>query len=208
MFDFKAIDKNQTAEIVEKKSRFIANAYYVETLEQAEEIIQKTRKKYHDARHNCFAYCIETGDGGALIKYNDDGEPAKTAGAPILNVITSRGISNILIIVTRYFGGILLGSGGLTRAYSNATINVLDKCQIITKTLGVQARLSVKYSDADNLKYYCEKNGITIVDANYSDNIELIIETTNENIDNLKNKFENVLVNFDIILEKYIKINN
>lgn len=107
---FKAIKQNVTGEIVEKKSRFIANIFYVESIEEAEKKIKELKKKYNDARHNCFAYAIEVQGDGVAVKYNDDGEPAGTAGAPILKLILESGLSNILIVVTRYFGGILLGT--------------------------------------------------------------------------------------------------
>ena len=128
------------AEIVEKKSRFIANIFYVETVDEAEEYIKQIKKEYHDAKHNCFAYAIETGNGGIAVKYNDDGEPQGTAGAPILKMILEQGMSNILVVVTRYFGGILLGTGGLVRAYTGATECALNSAKIINKTLRIWSK--------------------------------------------------------------------
>lgn len=116
MIKFKAIKQNVIGEIVEKKSRFIANVFYVENIETAEEQIKAIKKKYNDARHNCFAYAIEVQDGGVAVKYNDDGEPAGTAGSPILKLILEMGLSNILVVVTRYFGGILLGTRGTSKS--------------------------------------------------------------------------------------------
>ena len=118
---------------MEKKSKFIANIIYVETTDEAEEYIKQIKKKYHDAKHNCFAYAIETGSGGIAVKYNDDGEPQGTAGAPILKLILEQGLSNILVVVTRYFGGVLLGTGGLVRAYTGATEKALESANIIEK---------------------------------------------------------------------------
>ena len=114
--DFKTIEKENSAEIVEKKSRFIANIYNVESKEEA---IKQIKKKYYDAKHHCFAFSIIE-ENGITQKSSDDGEPSGTAGAPILNIIKSNNLQNVVIIVTRYFGGILLGTGGLTRAYSEA----------------------------------------------------------------------------------------
>lgn len=121
---FKTIkEENVQAEIVEKKSKFIANVFYVETSRDAEEIIKNINKKYYDARHNCYAYSVKN-PNESIKRFSDDGEPSGTAGAPMLNIIEKNNISNILIIVTRYFGGILLGTGGLVRAYSEATIKM------------------------------------------------------------------------------------
>ena len=109
---FKTIlEKEIQAEIVEKKSRFIANIFYVETVQEAEEKIKQVKKQYFDARHNCFAYSIFQKDG-IINRFSDDGEPSGTAGAPMLNILNSKELTNALVIVTRYFGGILLGTGG------------------------------------------------------------------------------------------------
>lgn len=116
--EFKTIKHNCIAEIIEKKSRFIANVFYIQTVEEAEDYIKKIKKQYHDAKHNCFAYIVTDLDGNTVQKSSDDGEPSGTAGAPMLKILTGQGLSNILVIVTRYFGGILLGTGGLVRAYS------------------------------------------------------------------------------------------
>ena len=115
---YKIITKEGNGEIVEKKSRFIANVFYVEDQKQAEEKIAEISKKYWDARHNCYAYVI--GVNSENTKCSDNGEPSGTAGKPILEVITGAGLTNVLIIVTRYFGGVLLGTGGLVRAYTAA----------------------------------------------------------------------------------------
>ena len=117
---FKTINKNTKAEIVEKKSKFIANVFYVESVEEAEEYVKKIKKQEHDAKHNCFAYIITDLEGNTIQKSSDDGEPSGTAGAPMLKILTEKNLSNILVVVTRYFGGILLGTGGLVRAYSRS----------------------------------------------------------------------------------------
>ena len=108
MSEYKIVYKGGTGEIVEKKSRFIANVFKVESEDEALEIIEQTRKKYWDARHNCFAYII--GENGQTKRCSDDKEPQGTAGKPILEVIEGAGIKNILVVVTRYFGGTLLGT--------------------------------------------------------------------------------------------------
>ena len=104
---FKTINKNVSAEIVEKKSKFIANVFYVETVEEAEEKVKEIKKKYFDARHNCFAYSVFTKDG-IVNRFSDDGEPSGTAGGPMLNILNGKELTNLVVVVTRYFGGILL----------------------------------------------------------------------------------------------------
>ena len=173
---FKAIKENTSAKIIEKKSKFIANVFYVESIEEAEQCIKDTKKEYHDAKHNCFAYAIETPEGGIAVKYNDDGEPQGTAGAPILKLILEKGLSNILVIVTRYFGGILLGTGGLVRAYSGVVEEALRKAQIIEKARGYEVKIQVNYDNLENLRYHLEKMNIKILKVEYSEKIEITIE--------------------------------
>lgn len=123
---YNSIKENSTFELVEKKSKFIGQAFIVENVEEAEEIIKTTKKKYYDARHNCYAYRILKKDE-IIQKFSDDGEPSSTAGAPILNILEKNNLVNVLVIVTRYFGGILLGTGGLVKAYSESALNVINK---------------------------------------------------------------------------------
>ena len=115
MDGFVTVLEETTAEYTEKRSRFIATLYPCDTEEKAAEFINKMRSEYWDARHNCFAYSVEN---GAVKRFSDDGEPHGTAGKPILEVIEGAGITNTVIVVTRYFGGVLLGTGGLVRAYT------------------------------------------------------------------------------------------
>ena len=205
---FKTIKEDTSAEIVEKKSKFIANVFYIESQEEAEEKIKMISKKYFDARHNCYAYSIFT-KNGIVNKFSDDGEPSGTAGAPMLNILTSKGITNILVIVTRYFGGILLGTGGLVRAYTGATQEALEKTEEIKKDLGIEAKIEVSYSDLEKCKYYLNQNDIMIIDSEYGENIFLTIEITEKKLKELSNNEHNL--NFNIIRqiivrEKYIMI--
>lgn len=121
----KLIQKNYENTIIIQKSKFIAEAYRVNSVDEVEQILSSIRKKYYDASHHCYAYRIDQN----LQKMSDDGEPAKTAGAPILDVILKKNIEKILIVVTRYFGGTLLGAGGLVRAYSGAASKVIENAQ-------------------------------------------------------------------------------
>lgn len=209
--EFYTIDSSATAEIIEKKSRFIANAYNVESKEEAEEKIKQIKKKYYDAKHNCFAFSIIE-ENNVILKSSDDAEPSGTAGEPILNVIKKNNLKNILIVVTRYFGGILLGTGGLTRAYSNATSSVIEKCNIIKEEKGLEAIIELDYSENDKFKYYCEKNNIRITNIEYNENIKYNIELNDEEYNKLtlKNKTNNVNLLFnvkkiEIICRKYVE---
>lgn len=204
---FKTINRNATSEIVEKKSKFIANIFYVESIEEAEEKIKEVKKQYFDARHNCYAFSIYTKDG-IISRFSDDGEPSGTAGAPMLNILNSKGLSNILVIVTRYFGGILLGTGGLVRAYTSATQEALNTINEIEKDVGLEIKIEVSYSDFEKFKYYLKQNQINLITSEYSENIISSVEITNEKIEELEEKRNELnfkIINISIIREKYIE---
>lgn len=204
---FKTILENtMQAEIVEKKSKFIANIFYVETQEEAEEKIKEVKKQYYDARHNCFAYSIFTKDG-IIERFSDDGEPSGTAGAPMLNILSSQNLRNVVVIVTRYFGGILLGTGGLLRAYTGATMEALKKVQIIEKYLGLEVNIEVNYSNLEKLKYYLKQNEITILSSEYLENIKVLVEISKEKleeIEKVRNELNFNIIGIENIREKYI----
>lgn len=156
-------------EIVEKKSRFIANVFSVSTEEEAMKIIEETKKKYWDARHNCYAFVI--GERGEITRCSDDGEPAGTAGRPILEVITGANIRNILVIVTRYFGGTLLGTGGLVRAYSQATQAGIAASKIVLREHGKKVIIETDYNGIGKLQYIAAQMELTTIDTEYSDKV-------------------------------------
>ena len=185
----KTIKEDVSAELVEKRSRFIAEIFHVEKEEEAEEKIKQIRKKYYDAKHVCFAYSVLC-NNQVKIKSSDDGEPSGTAGKPLLGIIEKNNLQNILIVVTRYFGGILLGTGGLLRAYSGAAISALNMSKIIELEDGVQLKIEIKYEDNELFKYYCTKNKIKIIDTIYNQNIIYIIELSNENFKKLTEYYE------------------
>ena len=209
-FKFKTIRENVTAQIVEKKSKFIANMFYVETIEEADKIVKETKKKYHDARHNCFAYILEAGEQeGLLVKYNDDGEPSGTAGAPMLNILANEGLSNVLVIVTRYFGGILLGTGGLVRAYSEAVKEALNIASYVEKTRGNIVEIEIEYNDLDKIKYYLKQKNIKIIGNDYKENVILTVEMQKEKLKEFTNSSKNMnfkIINYNILEEKNIEI--
>ena len=208
---FNTIEKENSAEIVEKKSRFIANIYNVESKEEAEEKIKQIKKKYYDAKHNCFAFSIIE-ENEIAQKSSDDGEPSGTAGAPILNIIKSNNLQNVLIVVTRYFGGILLGTGGLTRAYSESAGKVVEQSELIQKEPGMEVNLSIDYNDNEKFKYYCQKNDVNIIKTEYAENILYKIELNEKEYKKIeeKNKTNNRQLDFNIIsielkCRKYVK---
>ena len=179
---YKTIKENVSAELVEKKSKFIANLFYIESREEAEDIIKMQKKKYYDARHNCYAFRVLEEDG-IIEKSSDDGEPSGTAGAPMLNILSKMEITNVLVIVTRYFGGILLGTGGLVKAYSNSTKLALEKAEISILEEGFVYKLELNYSDLENFKYFMKNNEIKILKEEYFENVKLSIFMPKNKID-------------------------
>lgn len=205
---FKTINENVSSEIVEKKSKFIANIYYIETVEEAEEKIKNVKKKYFDARHNCYAFSVYTKEG-VINRFSDDGEPSGTAGAPMLNILNSKDLTNILVIVTRYFGGILLGTGGLVRAYTGATQEALNQITEIKKDIGLEIKIEVSYSDFEKLKYYLKQNDIKLINSEYSENVISVVEITQEKLQKIKisrNELNFKILSINILGEKYIEI--
>lgn len=172
---YQTIEASIKAEIIEKKSKFIADLIYVSSEEMAEQEIQKIRKQYYDARHHCYAYRIQKNQE-FVLKSSDDGEPSGTAGAPMLNLLVQNNLANVLVVVTRYFGGILLGTGGLVRAYSEATQKAIEKCELCTKINGEEIFVKLDYSSFEKFKYYCKNKNITINEINYLSDIELKCE--------------------------------
>ncbi len=170
---YKIIKTNGTGEIVEKKSRFIANVFYVENQQQAEEKIADISKKYWDAKHNCYAYVI--GVNSENTKCSDNGEPSGTAGKPILEVITGAGITNVLIVVTRYFGGVLLGTGGLVRAYTQAAQAGLAASEIGEKIFSQMLTIKVGYNMINGVQYYLSQNEIEILESRYEADVSFDI---------------------------------
>lgn len=206
MNEFITIKDNVQAEILEKKSKFIATFWHVESADEAEKLIKETRKKYYDARHNCFAYRIME-ENNLKEKFSDDGEPSGTAGAPMLNILQKNNLANVLVIVTRYFGGILLGTGGLLRAYSDSLISAINNAILVKMCLGSELQATLDYSEFENFKYYCKNNEISIVDCEYIENIVCRLNVENIKINKLIEDFETKKINLkslEIISKKYI----
>lgn len=163
---YKTIYEGGEGEIVEKKSRFIATVRPVETEEEAVAFINEMKKKYWDARHNCSAFVI--GERQELTRCSDDGEPAQTAGRPMLDVLLKEGITNVAVVVTRYFGGVLLGTGGLVRAYQGAVHAGLSASKIIEKQQAQILLVRTDYNGVGKLQYLFGQENIRILDSEYA----------------------------------------
>ena len=169
MIRHKAVYRGGSGEIVEKKSRLIANIKSVETVEEAQVYIEEMKKKYWDARHNCSAFSVGTEQ--VTTRCSDDGEPSGTAGKPILEVISGSGIHNIVVVVTRYFGGTLLGTGGLVRAYTDATRAGIENSDIVEKIPGRRVDIAMDYTDLGKLQYLLAQNEVLTEDTEYTDKV-------------------------------------
>lgn len=170
---FQTVYQGGTGEVIMKKSRFIASVSPVETEEAALEFIEGLKKKYWDASHNCSAYII--GTRNPLMRCSDDGEPSKTAGKPMLDILISHELTNLVIVVTRYFGGTLLGTGGLVKAYQSAALAGLDNSKIIKKELGLRYSLTTDYNLIGKLQYYISQEELPLLSSDYSDIVILDI---------------------------------
>lgn len=152
--------------IIIQKSEFITHLYRVDSLNDVDAILEATRKKYYDATHNCYAYII--GDNQDIQKCSDDGEPQKTAGAPMMDVLKKNNMTNILAIVTRYFGGILLGAGGLVRAYSSSVAEALSKAKLYTTLEVVDFMITTSYSGYNSI---LNIKDINITNTSFTDSV-------------------------------------
>lgn len=166
---FKTINQTYTAGITEKKSRFIATLTPVSDEAEAAAFVKECKKKYWDARHNCSAYII--GTSGQQMHSSDDGEPSGTAGKPILSVLSGNGLYNVCAVVTRYFGGILLGTGGLVRAYSGAVEECIKAADLKEMIQGCHIKIEASYTDAGKLQYMFSNDKITVISSEYTDKV-------------------------------------
>ena len=162
-----------TGEIVEKKSRFIATVRSVRSEEEAMAFLVEIRRKYWDARHHCSAFVV--GRRGELTRCSDDGEPGGTAGRPMLEVLLGEELRNVAVVVTRYFGGTLLGTGGLVRAYTQAVKEGLKHCVIGTERLGHEILLEIEYTGIGKVQYLLGQKGIVPIHSSYTDKVELTL---------------------------------
>lgn len=168
----------------EKKSEFIGYAKRVENEEEAKEFVSMVKEKHKQARHNCYAYVI--GKNMGIQRYSDDGEPQGTAGIPILEVIKKNNITDCAIVVTRYFGGILLGTGGLTRAYKKGASISIKNAGTIEKVQGIKMSTQIDYDLLGKIQYLCAQNEWHMDNIKYSDNVNFEIIAKKDDVDNIE----------------------
>lgn len=175
---YKVVYQGGSGEIEEKKSRFIATIRPVESEEEAAAFIAEMKKRYWDARHNCSAFVI--GRNQELTRCSDDGEPSGTAGRPMLDVLLKEEIHNAAVVVTRYFGGTLLGTGGLVRAYQKSVQEGLANCVIIEKQQGQMLEIGIDYNGMGKIQYLLGNEQIAIMDTDYSDAVKMTVVVPEE----------------------------
>jgi len=181
---YKTIHQGATAEISEKKSRFVATVRLVESEDEANAFTDEMKKKNWNATHNCSAYIV--GERGEVVRCSDDGEPSGTAGKPMLDVLQGAGLTNVAVVVTRYFGGTLLGTGGLVRAYSKAVQEGLADSVIIEKVWGVILAIDTDYNGVGKIQYLLGEKNIPILDSIYTENVQIKILLPQEEVPALK----------------------
>ncbi|MDO4804355.1 MAG: YigZ family protein [Lachnospiraceae bacterium] len=187
MGDYRTIRTSGQGEIVEKKSRFIGEVHFAKDLQEAESYLAAARKKYYDARHHCFACITGTPDTPEeILRSNDDGEPGGTAGKPMLEVLTGEGLHYAAAVVTRYFGGTLLGTGGLVRAYTAAIRAAVENAEIITVIHGRKLSYQVTYSQAGKLQYVYAGEQLPQPEIEYGQEVVMHLLVPDHKIDRIK----------------------
>lgn len=171
----------------EKKSVFIGYVKRVTTEEEAKEFVAEINNKHKDARHNCYAYII--GENMGIQRYSDNGEPQGTAGIPILEVIKKQGITDCAVVVTRYFGGILLGTGGLTRAYTKGAAIAINKAGLVEKVLGLRLSLEIDYDLYGKIQYICGQNNWYIEDTEFTNSVKIYILAEKSKLSEMEKSF-------------------
>ncbi len=183
---YRTIEGRATAEIVEKKSRFIGQIAHVETEEEALAFLNEVRTEHRMARHNVYAYVLRGENGAAgRVRYSDDGEPARTAGTPTLETIQHAGLVDVAVVVTRYFGGILLGTGGLVRAYTQATQAAIEAAQVVTISCCVDVLAEVPYSLYESTVRVAEAAGAKVIESDFGAAVALTLRVLDGTQDEL-----------------------
>lgn len=178
--EIKTINDIVSDTLIIEKSKFITFIFPCDSKEQINKILDDLHGKYYDATHVCYAYIVND-NNTILYKANDDGEPSSTAGAPILNVLKKNNLMNVLCVVIRYFGGIKLGAGGLTRAYSNSCSNALNKASIVTLTDGYIDEFIFNYENIKDIDKIFDNNKMKVIEKNYDEKVHYITLTLNSN---------------------------
>lgn len=187
---FKTIQKSSEGIYKEKGSKFFAFAIPISDVDKVKEILEKFRTEYRDARHICYAYMI--GEKRNNYRTNDDGEPSGTAGKPILGQINSWVLTNILIVVVRYFGGVLLGTGGLTTAYKQAAADAIRNCEIIEKTIEIPLSIRFPYELTSEVSRIIKENNLKISKQKFETECDISFTIGKDIFETVKSKFENI----------------
>lgn len=190
MKKFITIKENSYDEFIEKKSTFITHLVRVTSEEEAREFIQKMKKKHYDATHVCSCYVV--GDNNEITRANDDGEPSRTAGAPMLDVLVKNEIKNVCATVIRYFGGTKLGTGGLVRAYGGGVINALKNATLVERKDALEIRLELDYSLNGKIEYEIEKTNFIVNNLEYTDKIIYTIYVMEEDYESFQSWIANL----------------
>jgi uncharacterized YigZ family protein len=187
---YKSIHCYGRDEIIINKSKFICSVLPINNEDEAVEFIEKIKKEFKDASHNVFAYVV--GQNSNIQRFTDDGEPSGTAGMPILNVINQENLKNVVVVVTRYFGGILLGAGGLVRAYSKSAKIGLEKGLIVDKNLHHEIFVKIEYTMLGKIENELNKNNFAIKDKKYGENVDIIVLVSDEEVERLNDLINEV----------------
>lgn len=194
------VETQGNAEVVRKKSRFISVLLPVDDEKQAFSEIEAIRKSNYNARHNCFAFIV--GKEPFTERFSDDGEPQGTAGKVILEVMKHNHLSNALIVVTRYFGGVLLGTGGLTEAYSSAAAEAVKSASLMQVLIGKQVDVGLDYTDYGKIEYLIRDNGIPVLSSDFSESVKVSVMTLAERDE------ENQLMTAEAFVNKVTELTN
>ncbi|WP_340112544.1 IMPACT family protein [Maribellus mangrovi] len=188
--EYKTIEKAATGYFKDKGSKFYAYAYPVKNEDEVKEYVQGLKKEHHSARHHCYAWRIGTEE--ILTRANDDGEPSSTAGKPILGQLTSYEVTNILVVVVRYFGGTLLGVSGLINAYKNATIEALYNAEIVSKLIENTFELKFEYPLLNVVMQTTKQEGLNIVETDFQESCRLIFSVRKSDTEKAQNIFDSI----------------
>lgn len=189
--EYLTLKENGDHELIIKKSRFICTVKRTESVKEAQEFITEISKKYHDATHNTFAYTIGLNDD--QVKASDNGEPSGTAGIPELKALQLMKLKNITAVVTRYFGGIKLGTGGLIRAYSNSITEAVESIGVVRCVLQQDINFAIPYNRIDEIHHYLESNNVFIADQQYTETVTITVSLNLDDIEKFKQDLTNLL---------------
>lgn len=201
--EYRTVKEFNSDEYIVKRSRFIGYAKPVTTVQEANDFIAEIKSKHWDATHNVYAYILRE---GGVKRYSDDGEPQGTAGVPVLDVLEKEKLQDVCVVVTRYFGGILLGGGGLVRAYSHSAKIGIDSAKIITMAHCVDVQAECDYTFYGKLNDFLSREDTIILDTEFTDNVKMVFRIKEENLNNIRSKItdlSNGKLNLVVISEKF-----